>query len=331
MSGDKTHINRDSMFVLKHALHELCITGPGDPMSYGHKDMHANLATKYAGCAGHYSAMYPDRRQPQCLHKGLIRIFLSRFMDPTKMTGKSGRSHNSSYSQLWKTALGDSIHGPPDAVTFPNITYIADPESDKEDKSDSGFDDSSDDGMCYSERDDEFASGDTGNTVLFGTNDFGIAGSSTAQPPADTATQTGGANLDLLRLPGTPPAVVVMPATAAVLAVPVTEAEHGLCAPTTNGQAGQDGISPREDRVYMKGGQSRQQEWELLVRVCKEHHLTSFSDVAVLCRIEDAFCKCLDVYDQKHRYRHYSAICRKIRNMRHGVDDAKAKVTKWKL
>ena len=140
-------------------------------------------------------------------------------------------------------------------MTWPSITYIADPESDEEDESHSEFDDSSNDGMCYSERGDEFASGDTGNTVLFDTNDFGIAGSSTAQPPADTATQTGGVNLDLLRLPGTPPAVAVIPTIAVVLAVSVTEAEHGSCTPRTNGQAGQDGISPREERVYMKGGQ----------------------------------------------------------------------------
>ena len=93
--------------------------------------------------------------------------------------------------------------------------------------------------MCYSERDDEFASGDTDNTVLFGANDVAIVGSSTAQtpaePPADTATQIGGANLDLLRQPVTPPAVAVMPETAAVLAVPMTEAEHGLSTPPTNG------------------------------------------------------------------------------------------------
>ena len=60
MSGDKTHLNRDNMFVLKHALHELCITRPGDVMSYGHKDMHANLTTKYAEMAGHYSGVFPD-------------------------------------------------------------------------------------------------------------------------------------------------------------------------------------------------------------------------------------------------------------------------------
>ena len=109
-------------------------------------------------------------------------------MDPAKMTGKSSWSHNSSYLQLWKSALDDSNHGLPDAVTFPTITYIADLESDVEDKSDSESDDFSYDGMCYSERDHEFTSRDTGNTVLFGINDFGTVGSSTAQPPADTAT-----------------------------------------------------------------------------------------------------------------------------------------------
>ena len=114
-------------------------------MSYGHKDMYANLATKYAEVAGHYSGMYPDRRQPQCLRKGVIRTFLSRTMDPTKMTGKSGRSCNSAYFQDWKTALDNSLHGPSGSVSWPVIAYIADPESDEEDESQSESGKSSDD------------------------------------------------------------------------------------------------------------------------------------------------------------------------------------------
>ena len=65
-------------------------------------------------------------------------------------------------------------------------------------------------------------------------------------------------------------------------------------------QAGRDCISPREGRIYMKGGQWRQQEWKDLVRVLKVCQLTSFSDVAGLCRIEDAFCKLQDNHDQSH-------------------------------
>jgi hypothetical protein len=177
------------------------------------------------------------------------------------MTGKSGRSHNSAYFQDWKTELYNSLHGPPGSVSWPVISYIVDPESNEEDESQSESDDSSDDSMGYSENDDEFASRDMGNTVLFGTNECGFVGSSTAQHPADTATQTGGANLDLLRLPGTPVAVAVVPATEAVAAVPATEAEHGSSTSPTNGplglpmQAGQDCISLREGRIYMKGGQ----------------------------------------------------------------------------
>jgi hypothetical protein len=39
--------------------------------------MHANLTTKYAEMAGHYSGMYPDQYQPHCLCKGVIHTFFS--------------------------------------------------------------------------------------------------------------------------------------------------------------------------------------------------------------------------------------------------------------
>ena len=169
------------------------------------------------------------------------------------MIGKAGWSHNNAYFLLWKTALDNWIHGPPDAMNWPLITYIESPESDKEDKNQTESDDSNDEYMGYSERNNEFTIGNMSNTMEFGMNECAIVASSTTQHPADTATQIGGANLDLLRLLGTSPAVVVVPATAAAVVLPMTEAEHGLSTQPTNGplglpmQAGQDCISPREE------------------------------------------------------------------------------------
>jgi hypothetical protein len=146
-------------------------------------------------------------------------------------------------------------------MNWPVIAYIDNQESDKEDENQPESGDSNDDYMVYSERNAEFTSRNMGNTVECGMNECGIVATSTAQHPADTATQTGGASLDLLRLLGTLPAIAMVSATAADVAVPMTEAEHGLSTEPINGplglpmQTGQDCISPRDGRIYMKGGQ----------------------------------------------------------------------------